>query len=157
MKDISVMIDDFKFNFRVCALIENRGRYLLERSDAVDFLNMPGGRVHTGESTLNAIKRELIEELGLKDVTPKLIKVSEQFFVFDNKKYHELNFVYYVKLSDEHKLSQTDNIKNLDNQDEVMVWIDKGALHNYKILPEFIYTIKDDENISHLIFDKINS
>ena len=38
MKDISVMIDDFKFNFRVCALIENRGRYLLERSDAVDFL-----------------------------------------------------------------------------------------------------------------------
>lgn len=46
---------------------------------------MPGGRVHAGESTLNAIKRELIEELGLKDVTPKLIKVSEQFFVFDNK------------------------------------------------------------------------
>ncbi len=88
MKDVSVTIDDFKFNFRVCALIENNGRYLLERSEVTDFLNMPGGRVHAGESTLDAIKRELKEELGLVDVAPTLLKVAEQFFEFDNKKYH---------------------------------------------------------------------
>ncbi len=157
MKDVSVMIDDFKFNFRVGALIENKGRYLLEKNKNDDFYNMPGGRVHAGENTLNAIKRELKEELGLYVDNPKLIKVSEQFFVLANTKYHELNFVYYIKLKNSNQLTKKDNFINLDNQNETMVWIDKNSLNNYKILPEFIYTLKDEKNISHLIFDKINN
>lgn len=155
MKDVSVLIDDYKFNFRVCALIENKGRYLLEKSEATDFLNLPGGRVHAGESTLDAIKRELVEELDLDGVSPILLKVSEQFFMFDDKKYHELNFVYYVNLEDDNKLSKSDNVKNLDNKNETMIWIDKNTLDKYKILPEFIYNIKDDKPISHLIFSKL--
>lgn len=116
---------------------------------------MPGGRVHAGESTLDAIKRELVEELDLDGVSPILLKVSEQFFMFDDKKYHELNFVYYVNLEDDNKLSKSDNVKNLDNKNETMIWIDKNTLDKYKILPEFIYNIKDDKPISHLIFSKL--
>ena len=157
MKNVSIMIEDFKFNFRVCALIENNGRYLLEKSTGTDFLNMPGGRVHAGENTLNAIKRELKEELVLNDVCPKLIKVSEQFFNFNNTNYHELNFVYYIKLKNSHELCKKDNFVNIDNQNETMVWIKKNKLKNYKILPEFIYSLKNAKTISHLIFDKINN
>ena len=85
MEDVSVLIDNYKFNFRVCCLIENKNRYLLEKSTECDFLNLPGGRVHAGESTLDAMKRELKEELHLENVEPKLLKVTEQFFAFDNK------------------------------------------------------------------------
>ncbi len=157
MQDISIMLGGYKFNFRVCALIENNSRYLLEESKVTDFLNLPGGRVHAGESTLSAIKRELKEELGLCDVNPRLIKVTEQFFKFADKKYHELNFVYYINLSNEHELCQKNHFANLDNQDETMVWVNIKDLHNYKILPEFIYTIKDDKKITQLIYDKINN
>ena len=151
MSNVAVFVDGIKFNFRVSALIENKGRYLLEKSIKTDFLNMPGGRVHAGESTLDAIKRELEEELKLENVTPKLIKISEQFFVFDNTKYHELNFVYYVKLKNNNPLAQSDNIQNYDNQTQTMVWIKRNDLKKYKILPEFIYTIKKSRKISHLV------
>ena len=155
MSDVAVFVDGIKFNFRVSALIENKGRYLLEKSIKTDFLNMPGGRVHAGESTLDAIKRELKEELKLENVEPKLIKISEQFFVFDNTKYHELNFVYYVKLKNNNPLAQSDNIQNYDNQTQTMVWIKMKDLNKYKILPEFIYNIKKSRKISHLVNKEI--
>lgn len=155
MSDVAVFVDGIKFNFRVSALIENKGRYLLEKSIKTDFLNMPGGRVHAGESTLDAIKRELKEELKLENVEPKLIKISEQFFVFDNTKYHELNFVYYVKLKNNNPLAQSDNIQNYDNQTQTMVWIKRKDLNKYKILPEFIYNIKKSRKISHLVNKEI--
>lgn len=155
MSDVAVFVDGIKFNFRVSALIENKGRYLLEKSIKTDFLNMPGGRVHAGESTLDAIKRELKEELKLENVEPKLIKISEQFFVFDNTKYHELNFVYYVKLKKNNPLAQSDNIQNYDNQTQTMVWIKRKDLNKYKILPEFIYNIKKSKKISHLVNKEI--
>ncbi len=155
MKDVSVYIDDYKFNFRVCALIENNGRYLLEQSKATDFLNMPGGRVHAGENTFDAIKRELQEEMNLTNVDLKLLKVAEQFFQFDNRKYHELDFVYYVYLPDEHEFCKRDLIPNLDNPNETMIWVDKADLHNHKILPEFICTMTNDNKISHEIVNKM--
>ncbi len=55
MKDLAIKIDDYKFNFRVCALIENKGRYLLSKNKNDDFFNMPGGRVHVSENTHDAI------------------------------------------------------------------------------------------------------
>lgn len=155
MSDVAVFVDGIKFNFRVSALIENKGRYLLEKSIKTDFLNMPGGRVHAGESTLDAIKRELKEELKLENVAPKPIKISEQFFVFDNTKYHELNFVYYVKLKNNNPLAQSDNIQNYDNQTQTMVWIKRKDLNKYKILPEFIYNIKKSRKISYLVNKEI--
>ena len=157
MKDISVFLDDFKFNFRVCCLIENNNRYLLERSSITDFLNMPGGRVKAGENTLDAIKRELLEEIGIADCEPKLLKVAEQFFEFDNKKYHELDFIYYLYLSDDNEFAKMDVIKNMDNENEEMIWVDVKSLRNYKILPELIYDIKNSNEISHLIFDKLKN
>ena len=39
MSDVAVFVDGIKFNFRVSALIENKGRYLLEKSIRTDFLN----------------------------------------------------------------------------------------------------------------------
>ncbi len=156
MEDVSVLIDNYKFNFRVCCLIENKNRYLLEKSTECDFLNLPGGRVHAGESTLDAMKRELKEELHLENVEPKLLKVTEQFFAFDNKNYHEVDYVFYVKLKNDNPICKMEEIKNFDNENETMIWLNKKSLKNYKILPEFIYTLKNDKKISYLIFNKLN-
>ena len=60
-RNIAIVNGENKFNFRVAVLIENKGRVLLET--AGEFWNMIGGRVQFGESSLDAAKRELKEEL----------------------------------------------------------------------------------------------
>ncbi len=155
MQDISLIIDEYKFNFRVSCLIECRGRYLFCKSVVTNFLNLPGGRVHAGESTQEAVKRELKEEIGIEIKKVKLLKVAEQFFEFDNKKYHEIGFVYYSKLNDKNKLADFEEIVNIDNKNETLIWIDKTKLKNYNILPEYLYDIKNNHRITHTSLNKL--
>ena len=62
MKDLSVMIDNVKFNYRAGLLIEKGNKVLVECNPAIDFVTLPGGRVQTLESSMDALKREIKEE-----------------------------------------------------------------------------------------------
>ena len=59
MKDVSIMVGDTKFNFRVACILENNNRVLLHKANIDNFWNMPGGRIKAGENSLCAIKREM--------------------------------------------------------------------------------------------------
>lgn len=63
---------------------------------------LPGGRISQNESSYDAIKREVHEELGL-DEEPNLRYISEKFIQFSKGKYHESGF-YYVVILDEKKI-----------------------------------------------------
>ncbi|MCK6624358.1 MAG: NUDIX domain-containing protein [Anaerolineae bacterium] len=67
MADISFDVGGCKFNYRVAAIIECHQRYLFTTAPGTDFWFLPGGRVKAGESSLEAIKRELQEELRLEN------------------------------------------------------------------------------------------
>lgn len=54
-----------KFNFRVAAFIQNGEKFLLQKSDKDSFYGLIGGRVSFGETTFEAIKREVNEETGV--------------------------------------------------------------------------------------------
>lgn len=154
--DICIKIKDILFNFRVCAIIENNGRYLLKKANDVDFYSTPGGRVHTGEDTVSALKRELKEELNMDLDTSKiqLMHVSEDFFTFREQKMQEINFVYHLFLDNDNPLTHQDSIKNLDSDKEMMYWVDKDKLQSLKILPEYIYNIPTDKDFVHTILHK---
>ena len=51
-----------KFNFRVAAFIQNCEKFLLQKSDKDSFYGLIGGRVSFGETTFEAIIREVNEE-----------------------------------------------------------------------------------------------
>lgn len=70
------------FNLRVYALIINEKNEILlslERRNGFAFVKFPGGGVESGEGIVEALIRELDEELGLK------VKAEElQFFYFND-------------------------------------------------------------------------
>lgn len=147
MKDISVMIDDVKFNFRVGAVIKNKGRVLFERGNEVDFLVIPGGRVQVLEIVENALIRELREELEL-DISKKelcLISIIENFFKINKIKYHELYYIYKIELDDEDIIVKQDKLINKDSKSSVFSWQQIDEIDNLKILPvELKSVIKSD-------------
>ena len=55
--DVSVMINNTKFNYRVATLIKSNNKILLHKNKEDDFYAIPGGRIMIGETSENALKR----------------------------------------------------------------------------------------------------
>lgn len=83
--DVSVMINNTKFNYRVATLIKNNNKILLHKSKEDDFYAIPGGRIMIGETSENALKREFLEEIGAKIIIKNYLGTVENFFEYNEK------------------------------------------------------------------------
>ena len=99
-KDIVIKDEqsNFKFNFRVAGMFINGNKILLQKCKKDNYYSLIGGRVKYGETTFEALKREIEEELGIKisKRNTKLTNVSENFFNYEGKRFHELLFIYKI-------------------------------------------------------------
>ena len=136
MKDLSLMIDNVKFNYRAGLIIEKGGKVLVECNPEIDFVTLPGGRVKTLESSFEALKRELYEEMGIKikKEEVKMKALIENFFEMDNKKYHELYFLYRLKVETGDNRFK-DEMKNNDSKASYYIWVKKDKLAEANLLP----------------------
>lgn len=88
-----------RLQLRVAAVGVHRGRVLLSRGPGDDFWALPGGRVERGESTTEALAREVHEELGVRVAPGRLLWVAESFFRYRDERYHEVGFYYEADLA----------------------------------------------------------
>lgn len=139
--DINFSEENNRFNFRVAAYITYKDQMLIQKDDVVDFFNLPGGRVKINENTNSAIRRELKEELELKDISPKLMYVAENSFTWQGKHVQELLFVYHLELTEE-EYKLLPNGKKIANTDsEKIYWVSKTEVKKKKCLPTLIYDL----------------
>ena len=136
MKDLSVMIDNVKFNYRAGLLIEKGNKVLVECNPAIDFVTLPGGRVQTLESSMDALKREIKEEMNIEldSERIKMRALIENFFEMDEKKYHELYFLYKLKVTSKDTEFKKD-MKNIDSKASYYKWVKKEDLEKENLLP----------------------
>lgn len=156
MKDVSVMFDDIKFNYRVGLIIEKNDQIIIESSRVVDFSLIPGGRVKTLESTSQAIKREIKEEMGVDIEESEIVGkgLIQSFFKLDNKRYHELFFIYKLTLSNDD--TRFDNVSdNLDSETNYYQWINKNTLEENNVLPNALKDIIDSNEFKTIIINEL--
>lgn len=128
--DVCFDCDGVRFNFRVSCIISSEGKYLLHRKKGDSFWNLIGGRVSLGESSIDAVRREIREELGCDCVIDTLAYVSENFFGFKGADFHEILMIFRGELKE--PISK----ECLEQEIEVK-WFSGEELEQIDIRPEY--------------------
>lgn len=125
-----------KFSYRAAALILDpaRDRILIHQCDGDGYWSLPGGAVHYGEETADALRRELIEEIGAPVTVERLLWIAETFFhqpdgfVVE----HELAFYYLCALPPDHPLLAREVFEGIEDEQGdarrlIFRWVDRRS------------------------------
>ena len=154
---IKIKNEHYTFKFRVSGVIIKDNKILLLEMDDAGFFCLPGGHVELGETTEEAMIREMMEETTKETYIKKYLGNIENFFI--NKKninIHEIAF-YYLMDFKEDNIDIKDLIRIEDDQGTKVKlnfkWFDLNELDNINIKPEYLKKIltKDNLEFNHLI------
>lgn len=134
------------FTYRVGAIVLNGTKVLLAHNKKHNQYYTVGGRAHFGESSEQAVLRELFEETGIKAKLDRLAVINENFFAIDGAAYHELAFFYLVRPFDFDKIDFS-AIK-CDGENEELCWVDLGSKEEIK--DKLIYPVWFAEEVLRL-------
>lgn len=95
--DLQIKLQDTTLKIRVAGLVKTSKGYLFERNDEKGYIFTIGGKIMLNESSEEAIKREIKEEIGMEVKEVKLRSVIENFYGVSPDKVQELCFVYEVE------------------------------------------------------------
>lgn len=156
--DLTIEVDDYKLNIRTAGIIIHENKILTHRDVNKDHYCLPGGRVQIGENSEETIKRELKEELGKEIEISKYISTIENFFEMENKKYHEIFFLYQVEFKNEDDKKINYTMHNIEGKEYLQYeWIDLNDIDNYNLLPICLKDIlKMKQFPVHIINDDLN-
>lgn len=90
MTDITMDLGGCRVNLRVAAIVTKGQEVLVCRLRSEDWWFLPGGRIKTNESSIDALTRELREEIGDAFRIRRAIVVAESFFDLHGVSFHEL-------------------------------------------------------------------
>lgn len=93
--DCIIDTDDFRFGYRASAVILKNDEILLMKNNRDPYLYTVGGAVCIGETSEEAVVREIFEETGMKCRIDRLVLICEDMWISDKGlPGHQLDFVY---------------------------------------------------------------
>ena len=149
--DLTIKLDGENYlNIRVALIVQTKNGFVLQKHKR-GFYFFLGGRLKTGESSLQAAKREMMEETGLEIENFKLVSVLENFFSGEeNTKTQEICFVYTTPIIE--KIDWDIELVEINKED--IVEVGRQEMIEMDILPEIIKKLILEsklEAISHFI------
>lgn len=152
--------DDKWFRYRAAAIIIEEGCVLFAGNELDDYFYSVGGSVHMGETSEDAVVREVYEETGIRYEIDRLAVIHENYFrgssgSITGMECHEICLYYLMKPKGNKQLfsdSYTQGIK------EEMHWIPIEDLGKDKAFPSFLkdYLEKEHCGIEHIVTDERN-
>ncbi len=157
-KDMTVPCEDGLINLRVGAIIMRNGKILMVgNSIRPEYLYSVGGRIKFGETSEEAVVREVFEETGVKLEVDRLGFIHENYFYGDiaanlNKLIYEVSYFYYMKVPDDFEPVSMSMVE--DDHEEYLRWIDINDPILY--YPEFFRTelLHPVNGVRHFVTDE---
>ncbi|HRG62299.1 MAG TPA: NUDIX domain-containing protein [Burkholderiales bacterium] len=151
-QDLTFKTPAGRFNYRVGAIIIRDGKVLMVQNQLSRCYYSVGGRIKYGESSEEAIIREVFEETGVYLEIDRLGFIHENFFVeqVTNETFHELSLYYYMKTPENfapHCKSITEN-----GIIESLSWLNINHLNDLEAYPAFFKDrlINQTSQITHI-------
>lgn len=122
LRDCFIDDDQLWFRLRSCLVVVRDGAVLMARNSRDEFHYSVGGGVHHGESTLEAARREALEETGVALEPRRLLFTHENFFPIGDRLAHEVAF-YYLASDDPAIRTGEPTSATADGVEEWLEWL----------------------------------
>lgn len=134
------------FRYRAAAIILHTSNVLMAGNDSNSYLYSIGGGVHHGESAVDAVRREVLEETGVEMEVERLAFIHENFFTdaespgLTGRQCHEVTFYFLMKYDPSVPLSTEPSLTSLGDV-ERHVWVPlSGYGRDQTAYPSFFAT-----------------
>ncbi len=152
--DVSMIMENIKFNYRVAGMIRYGEKILLHKSKNDEFYALPGGKIMISENSKEALKREAMEEFGKEIIVNDLFAVVENFFTLKSQRYHEILMIHNALIKNE--LNEEEKIKIIGIEkrgDLEFIWKNVKEIETTDLRPVAIKNLimQNDNKTKHLI------
>ena len=148
--DINIKLGEYILNCRAVGIIKYNNQILFQKKQNDKYWALPGGKISVGETGEETLKRELEEEIGINCEIEKVHSVIENFFTFDNQKFHQYIFCYTLSVNEDNYIFKNNEFPGIENKGIIYKWIDINNLEDVK--PDYLKDIlvSDDDNIKFI-------
>lgn len=109
-------------------IVNNEGKILLVKSHKwFDKYTLPGGHIEVGETMVEAVKREVKEEVGLDIQVGHMLLLQEAIFAAEFYKKRHFVFIDFACRS------ESEQVKLDQDELQEYLWIYPGAAYNLKL------------------------
>lgn len=131
-----------RFQMRAAGIALEDGHLLIHRATHEDYWTLPGGRMEQGETSADALAREIAEELLVEADIGGLAVLSESFFGDIGLNFHEIGFYHSMRLPPGFSRARDRVCHSI--VDEVPLefrWVPAtlGSLGDWRVFPETLW------------------
>lgn len=140
-----------QFTVRVYGILVDKGRILIshERYHGRRFTKFPGGGLELGESVIDCLKREFMEEMSVEIIPSYLFHVTESVQISSFYPEDQVLALYYiVQCKDLEKIPTVMDSSELKERSEVFQWVDLSDFKNE------LLTFESEREAASKLFDK---
>ena len=135
--DAVFVMEEKVFNYRVAGVWIEHDHVLLHRRKDDTYWALPGGRVKLLEDSKTSLIREMKEELGQDVNVENLLWITENFFDYDECKFHEIGF--YFRISGRESSSfQEKEFHGPEGERLIYKWVPLSELERMDVQPIFL-------------------
>ena len=121
-----------QFHYLVRGIIRNEDYVLLAHAKGADNTFLPGGHVELGEKAVDALSREIFEEINMTPEIGRFIGAVEAFWLDGDSRNYEINLIFDVMVEG---LSRSHAPCSCESHLEFL-WVHVDDLHKHNLLPE---------------------
>jgi 8-oxo-dGTP pyrophosphatase MutT (NUDIX family) len=130
------MLKPIKISVKAFCVFSRDTRILVfegfDSTKSLYFYRPLGGSIEPGETSAEAIKREILEELGQEIQNVQLLGVLEEIFTHEGKPAHEVIFIYDAEFVDKSVYQQSSLTAQEDNGEVLNAsWKDLSFFNDY--------------------------